>query len=324
MLNPQDTKILNPRVTQHSDVLLRVGRLMLVTGLISAVLLSSGCQTFHPFTQKTRQKISSARQWANNGLEAFQCGRLAQAKSLFSRATEQDPSDFRARANLARTLNQSGDHQQAIFEMQQAVDHSNNDPKMLVELGQMYLDAGQWIPSRRQVELALDANPRFAEAWELKGKTEKSKGNYVQALADFQRALGYTPDLPSVQLEIVDTYQRMGEPLRALSAVEQILSKYPASEQPESAILAKSMALIKLKHLNSAIELLETTSQRDNASSAIFVRLGQAQMIAGNMPQARQTIKRGKQAFPNSLVFDQMAGQISTAQERVATLDVLR
>lgn len=294
---------------------------VLIVGLLLILLTSSGCQTFHPFAQKTRAKISSAREWANNGLEAFQTGRLNQAKRLFSKATQQDPNDFRSRANLARTLHQSGDRQLAIFEMQQAVEMSNGDPKMIIELGQMYLDAGQWIPARRQVELALDANHKSPEAWVLKGKTAKSKGDYPQALADFQRALGFAPDMTEVQLEIVDTYQRMGQPLRALSTVEQVLSRHPIGGQPEHAILAKSDALVALNQLSSAIALLQTTSERENASAAVFARLAQAQMMSGNMPQARLAIDRGKQSFPNQPIFDQLGTQIASQQQRIATLD---
>lgn len=203
--------------------------------------------------------------------------------------------------------------------MQQAADHSKGDPRLLIELGEMYLSTGQWLPARRQVELALESNHRFAPAWALSGKTAKAKGDFQQALADFQRALGYAPEMSDVQLEIVDTYQRMGESLRALAAVEQVLSKHPKDEQPNEAIIAKGIALMNLKQFSPAIDLLQTASERDNPASEVFVRLGQAHILAGNSSQARTALNRGKRNFPNLAVFDQLANSISNHETRVAT-----
>ncbi len=282
-------------------------------------LLLAGCQTFHPFAQKTREKISSARQWANNGLVAFQEGQLDQAKGLFSRASEQSPNDYKIRANLARTLHQSGDRDQAIAEMSRAVALSRNDPRMLVTLGQMYLDNRQPDQARQQIELALTSNHRFAPAWELSGRIAKSKGDFNTALADFQKSLGYAPDVSSVQLQIVDTYQAMGEPLRALSAVEQILSKQPLDQQPESTLIAKSAALIELKQFSPAIDLLHAASQRPGASSDVFLRLGHAQLSAGDTTATRATIARGQQAFPHLPVFEQLTQALSQAAQTMPT-----
>lgn len=292
------------------------GRTCLWLGVTFCLISSTGCQSFHPFAQKTRDSIRSASQWACGGLEAVQKGKLDQAKGFFSKAAEENPNDFRVRANLARTLYQSGEKQLAILQMQQAVDLSRGDSRLQVELGEMYLDAGQWLPARRQAQVAIESNHRFAPAWALRGKTEKAKGNYDQALADFQKALGYDPNLTSVQLQIVDTYQKMGLPMRSLSAVEQVLTKHSSDQQPEAAIIAKSIALINLDQLSPAIDLLETASHRQKASSELFVRLGQAQLLAGQISQARLTLKRGKRAFPNLIVFDQLVAELQSAERQ--------
>ncbi len=292
-------------------------------GVIVFLFLSSGCQTFHPFAQRTREKVTAARQWANNGLEAFQNGQLDRAKGLFSRASEQNPTDYRIRANLAKTLFQSGDREHAIAEMNRAVELSNEDPKLLTTLGQMYVDIGALDLAQQQVARALAPDHRYAPAWELKGKISKAKGNYHHALTDFQKSLGYAPDVTSVELEIADTYQRMGEPLRALSAVEQVLQKNPIEKQLESTIVAKSAALIELKQLRPAIDLLESASQRPNASSELLLRLGQVQLLAGDSAGVQATAIRGQQAFPHLPVFQEMAQAFPPqAQPQVANHSV--
>ena len=72
----------------------------------------------------------------------MQSGHLQRAEGFFTRAAEQHPTDFRNRANLARTHFRSGEISKAIQEMEAAVELSDNDPWMTVELGQMYLAKG--------------------------------------------------------------------------------------------------------------------------------------------------------------------------------------
>ena len=284
------------------------------------LLFTSGCQTFHPFAEKTREKVVAARQWANNGLEAFQNGHLDKAKGLFSRASQQNPSDYRIRANLAKTLFRSGDSGQAIAEMTRAVELSNGDPKLLVTLGEMYVDVGALDLAQQQVERALAPDHRYAPAWELQGKISKAKGDYHSALADFQKSLGYAPEVTSVELEIVDTYQRMGEPLRALSAVEQVLQRNPTDKQLESTIVAKSAALVELKQLRPAIDLLYSASQRPEASSELLLRLGHVQLLAGDNAGAVATVNRGQQAFPHLPVFQELsAAFLPQTKQQVAS-----
>lgn len=260
-------------------------------------LLACGCQSLQPFAQRTREKIVSAREWANGGLEAFQCGKLEQAKALFTRSTLQRPDDFRVRANLARTLHQSGETSEAIAQMQQAIEQSGGDPNMLVELGEMYLDAGQLSPANRQAQAAIQINHRNANAWRLKGKVSLARGDNAIALSEFQKAAGFAPEALDIQMDIAATYRAMNQPLKALAAVESLLSRHPVDTQPEAAILAKADLLLELKQHSSAIAMLQRASREQTNSQAILIRLGTAEVEAGELSQARSTIARGIELF---------------------------
>jgi tetratricopeptide (TPR) repeat protein len=297
--------------------------------LISLALFPSvGCQSFQPTLRNpfNRHKISQAdqvRQWNKGGIEALQNGRLDQAKSMFNKAASENPNDEFSHLNLARTLKQEGDMPNAIQHMQRASEIAgNNDPRLIVELGEMYLASGQWLPAKRQAELALELDHRFAPAWALKGTTSLAKGDYDSALADFQCAAGIDGNLPGIQLSIVQTYQRLNQPLRALSAVEQLLSRYPPDQQPESALIAKSVALVELKQLSPAIEVLTRASERESVSAEVFLRLGQAQLLAGQASQARLTLTLAKQAFPQQPEFETLLAQLQSDQTSVASLDL--
>ena len=283
--------------------------------------LLAGCQSFKPSSVTGQQTAESSRKWTRGGIAALRNSRRKQARTIFSRSSVQDPNEKTLHANQARVAQQQGQSKQAIEHMHRAVELAGNEPKLIVELGEMYLAARQWLPAKRQSELALKLDHRFAPGWVLQAKTNLAKGNLEAALADFQRAAGLNPGSPEIQLAIAEIYQRKQQPLRALAAVEQILSQYSPDQQPERVLLAKSVALMELRQLGPAIEVLQTASQRADASSDVFLRLGQAQLLAGEVSEARLTLNMGKKSFPENGEFDLLLTELQSAQQRLAAVD---
>jgi tetratricopeptide (TPR) repeat protein len=279
---------------------------------------STGCSSLQPFRQTVQPKLAAAKQWTKGGIEALHSGRIAQAKSFFSRAADENPRDPVAHANLARTELQAGDTGAAIAHMQTASNLAAGDPRLIVELGEMQLAAGQWLAAKRQSEIALEINHRFAPAWKLNGETNLAKGDFELALADFQRAAGIDSTVPGLQLSIIETYQKLGQPLRALSAAEQLLSQYPPDQQPEPALLAKSVALMELKQISPAIDILQAASDREAAGEQVYLRLSQAQLLAGQPSAARLTLTRAKIAHPRQPQFDVLLSQLQSDPTHVA------
>ncbi|QEG25073.1 tetratricopeptide repeat protein [Mariniblastus fucicola] len=293
---------------------------LVATTLLIASLFFSGCQTIAPFSQTMRTRAAAARQWSGNGIEAFRRGAVEDARECFAKASSQMPRDHRMAANLARTHFQQGELSQAIEVMQRAVEVSNSDPELQVELGEYYLADGQLIAAQRQVDRALSDNHRLASAWLLRGRIHAARGNHQTALGDFQKSLGIDGSREDVQLEIVEAYQSLGDPLRALSAVEQLLEKYPLDRQPESAILAKSAALYQLDQNSSAIEVLTRAADRSDVSSEVFTTLARLQILSGRQTNALRTLTVANDRFPGE---PQLAGLLddlrSTSPTKVAS-----
>jgi len=275
-------------------------RYLLIALALATIGFSCGCQALHPFTQNTKAKLSSAREWANGGLEALQSGHMQRAQSFFKRATEQSPTDFRARANLARTLSQAGELNTAIAEMQQAVQHSTNDPSMLIELGTMYLSAGQVANANAQAEIALAADHRFASAWKLKGQIARSQNQLDEALAHLHKAASCDPDRLDIHLELVNTHRANDEPLKALAAVDHLLAQHPIDSQPIQAIVAKSEILMQLNQQSTAIATLRRAQSAESTSAEIAARLVQLQIRNGRLADAKSTLNQARIQFPDS------------------------
>lgn len=289
------------------------------------VLVVTGCQGFTP--QKflplgmRSQENTIVQQWTSGGETAMEKGRLDQAESLLTRAVQQRPKDHRIRASLAETLRLQGQTTAAVEQLRLAVE-SSKDPELRVQLGSMLLEAGDRVQANRQMQLALNKNRNLPSVWGLKAKLEMAQGNWQSAIYDLQRSLSLDPNQPETQMQVANAYMQLGQPIRALSAVEQLLERYPTDQQPEIALIAKSGALVSLNQLPKAIEVLQVASQRSDASSEVFLHLSKAQLAAGQASQARTTLAKAKLSFPNQPIFDSMLQQVRNESGQVAKVKV--
>lgn len=312
--NPELAKRLRLYLTPR-----RIATVLASIGMMVSILTSLGCSSLTPWQKANSFNAQQAKRWTNGGLDAFQKGRFSHAQSCFTRAMDHDPNDPQIQAHLAATLVQKGDLPTAIAHLEKSVQRSgNSNPMNNVRLGELYLANGQWIPARRQAEIALNSDRHLPAAWILKGNTEYAKGSWTDALADFQRALGYQPKNSEVHLHIAETYQKMNQPMRALATVEKLLSHFPADQQPEKVLIAKCDALMNLEHYQSAINVLQVATQKADASVDVFVQLGKAQLLAGQTSQARMTLNRAKILFPNEPEIDILVAKLQTDNRDVA------
>ena len=261
------------------------------------------------FKDASKSKVVSARNWARSGFEAMHEGCFQQAKTFFSRAAKDMPGDPRILANLARSEFQQGNVERSTSVMEKAVEESD-DPELRCELGEMYLRSGRWIAASEHADKAIEKDRHLSAAWNLKGKLAAAKGEHQRALQLFQRSLAYQTESDDIQMLIAQTYMRLDQPMRALSATETLLNRHPPNRQPETAIIAKSEALLAMQQHPAAIDVLQIASNRPDCSKEMFFQLGKAQLHAGQRSQARLTLAKGKQRFPEEELFTQLAGSI--------------
>ena len=301
---------------------------------LALLVMTAGCQTLDPFRNSVHQKASVLRGWTHSGLDAMQNGKLAQARSLFKRAASQSPKDVIARVNLARADARLGNLQEAIEHLRSAIELDPAEPNLHVELGELYFQASQPAEAAASVARALERSPRSAKAWGLQGKLSHRSGKLQQALSEYQRSLSYSSIASThgnhddeTQMLMAQVYQQLGKPTRALSTVEQLLSRYPRDRQPENALLVKGKTLMQLNQPGPAVDVLAIACARPDASLESHLRLGEAQLLNGNRAMARQTIAQARQQYPDEpLLVDiqtQLSGQDRTvvAGREVIQLD---
>ena len=283
--------------------------------------MTAGCQTLHPFHNSVQGKASVLRQWTHSGLEAMQNGKLSQARSFFRRAASQSPQDIVARVNLARADARLGNLQEATEHMRSAIELDPDEPDLHVELGELWFQASRPTEAAASVARALELSPRSAKAWGLKGKLSHSAGNLQQALSEYQRSLSYSSTHgihdDETQMLMAQVYQQLGKPTRALSTVEQLLSRYPRDRQPGNALLAKGKTLMQLNQPGPATDVLAIACARPDATLESHLRLGEAQLLNGQQASARKTIAQARRRHPDEPLLAELQAQLN-GQDRTA------
>ena len=280
--------------------------------LFSLVLgLSAGCAAFHRDTLDRRIETNKL---TRNGIEAINLGEPERAERLLTSSLLRSPDDVQARVYLSNALLAQNQTNRAIEQLQIAVEQSPTQPELHVRLGRLHFSQGQLLPAARHAELAIEIDQKQMDAWDLCGDIACAKSNWPEALAAYQQATSCGGNSPPIQFKIAGVYERMNRPLRALSAYEQVLSHYAPGEQPHDALVRHGNLLTQLRQYRRAIEQLEIASRQPNPSAESFVSLSNAQVLAGQLSDARLTLVRGSEAMPESAVFGMLLGRLKTPQ----------
>lgn len=253
-------------------------------------------------------------------MAAARDGRHSLAEESLKQAIAIRPADPVLREHLADTYIQQGKLQLAIEQLTYAVSQTENDAELLVKLGSLYLENGQWIPAAQFATLALQTDRGLPQAWALRAETKLAKGQLSDALSDYQRALGYRSEYPEVQLKVAEVQRLLGRPMRAFSTIEQLLNQTPIDQQSESALLLAGRLLLEIKQPAQAIEKLQIAASKENASAECFVQLSNAQLAFGQPSQARLTLVNAQDLHPDSVVITRRLNELQENNQRVASL----
>jgi tetratricopeptide (TPR) repeat protein len=244
-----------------------------------------GCATIWP-RGPVEQNVVSSREFARRGIDAMQREDWGAAETLFGRAVASCPTDEEARCNYARSLAERGALDVALQQMREAVRLSGNDPRRMVQLGELYLAEGNAAMALAQAEAALAADRSLAAAWALRGDALGAQDRLPEALASYHAALGRQPRYPCVQLAVAEVYRRQNRPDRALAALQSLAGDYPPGHEPQQVLYLSGLAFKALGRHREAVDQLQTAAVRGEPTAELLYHLAEAQYLAGHPADA--------------------------------------
>jgi tetratricopeptide (TPR) repeat protein len=222
----------------------------------------------------------------------METGQWQQAEDLLRKALQTSPDDASTHRSMAEALWHRGAQQEAISQIEQAIEHDSSNSALRVRAGEMDLAVGSTDSALTQAERAIRSDPKSAAAWALRGRCYQQKNQPDRALADLQHSLEFAPDSADVLLDVAMIYKQRGQAARTLTTVHHLLDTYPPGEESQQALTLEGLALLDLKRPQQACEVLADAAARGTPTADCLYNLAQAYVAAGNTEQATATAQK--------------------------------
>lgn len=240
-------------------------------------------------------------------------GDWKKAEELLNSAIQSCPVDPEARRRYAEALWHRGDAAAAMGQLEEAARLSPDKPELAIRMGEIYLALDRWENARRAADQALAVDRQNSAAWSLRARAARGAGDLRQAMVDFQRALGYQPNDPVVLEQLAELYRRMGQPERALTALQTLIDTYPPGEEPPKALHLQGLALAALGRHDAAAESYELAMRRGGPSPDLLCHLAEANLAAGRPEDAQHAVEKALAIAPHHQAGQSLAARIQVA-----------
>lgn len=281
-------------------------------GLAALCLALEGCSSLAN-QGPVSKSVAMGRQLTQQGINAMERGDWIRAESLLERAVATSAKDPDARRSYAETLWHRGVPREALVQLEEARKLAGADPSLTVRTGEVCLVLGQLPESNRLVDEALRLDPRFAPAWALRGRVASAAGQPRQALADYQRSLGYAPDNYDMAILVAETYRQLNEPGRALVALQALADRHSPGDEPQQVLHLQGLALSALGRHDDAVRVLSRAAERERPTADLLCDLAQAQWKAGRPSYAQHALDQALALNPNHRASLALSSQIFAA-----------
>jgi tetratricopeptide (TPR) repeat protein len=167
------------------------------------------------------------------GLQAA-AGQKDQAEAALREALRIDPYDAAAWDLAGRALAEKGQFPEALFDFEKAIHHRPGFAPYLYEYALTLSSASQFDRAQENVEAALRADPKLAEAHALLGRLLVRKRQLREAAAEYSQAVRLRPDFARVRLDLASVLAAQGD----MPGAVRELREAAKSSDPEVARLA--------------------------------------------------------------------------------------
>jgi protein O-GlcNAc transferase len=210
-------------------------------------------------------------------------GRLADAERLYLQVLANDPRNFTARHLLGVTRAQAGRMDEALADIEAALEIRPDDPEALLNHANVLKSLNRLEAALAGFDRALVLKPGWPQGENNRGTVLQALGRYDEALAGYDRALAIAPDNVEALNNRGSVLQDLKRPAEALASYDQALRLAPNFA---AAFNNRGSVLLELRRFGDALSCFDR---------ALGLRPGDAQ-VANNRGNALQGLLRYDEA----------------------------
>jgi tetratricopeptide (TPR) repeat protein len=165
-------------------------------------------------------------------------------------------------------------------------------------------------------ETLNEAASKVAENVEMRrmlGQSELARGRFESAVHEFKRATELDPDDLDAQFGLAMAYRKTNELEQARDLLDAIAKRDP---QFAGLALERGLLLEAQGKYAEAVQAYRAAHIKDPSDSALNLRLGAAQVEAGQLEDAELTLQTVMRETPNSAEAEYFSGRLALARGR--------
>ncbi|MGN6085443.1 tetratricopeptide repeat protein [Trinickia sp.] len=257
--------------------------------------------------------MQDTAQLLNTALAHHQAGRLADAKTLYSRILAKQPKHPDALHFMGLLACQIGQSEAGIALMRESI-AAHASPIYYNNLGNALRDAGKLGDAVAAYRRAVELEPDYAQAHNNLGNALRETGDALAALASCARALELKPGYAEAYNNLGNALKEMGELDAAIAAYGKAIGAAPGFAE---AHLNLGIALQARGHGDAALECLRETITLAPQLAVAHDKLASVLMHCGDIHGAIEAYRRVTELTPESAQAHNTLGNALNGAARV-------
>lgn len=258
-----------------------------ISSAVVATAFFCGCRAvpFYRMTNKASQSLPLSRE----GIAAFERGDLEHAELKLEEAVNLNDSDVETCRYYGETLWRLGKRREAIAVLTAAASKEGTvdaETSLYRSLGEKALETNEPERAVAWANKIVDATPKSAVGWELRGDAELRLGRPAAALSDFQRAVHFADDDRELLRKIATIQNASGDFDGGLATWQYLERLYPANREPAEVFAGKGDAYFGLGLPLEAQEAFEIAIRVAPDSAPYRRRLAEIALARGDANRA--------------------------------------
>lgn len=262
---------------------------------------------------------STDLQAAERAREAVRAGKPAEAAAAnrealdwLEKAREADRGSVEAALALANWHLSRGEPKDAIPLLQEMLATNKEDIRLLDALGTAYLRTDQPVQAMEAFERMVRAQPDSSPLQSRLGQFKLSRGDTSGALQHLRKAVELDPKAIEPRAALAAAHLRAGAPEEARKVAAALQRDFP--KNPAGLVLAGDLAAAERKFADAAASYRKALAMQK--SPGVQVKLHQALMAGGMVPEADALLREMVAAAPSEPGVRMYAGDVEVSRKR--------
>ena len=225
-------------------------------------------------------------------------GRLDEAVAQLEKALEINPGDAEFHYNLGNAFLQQGHVEEAIARYQKALEINPDYAEAHNNLGDAFRQQGRMEEAIAHYQRALEIKPDYAEVHNNLGVVLAQRGRKEEAISHYQKALAIKPDYTEAHYNLGNAFLKQGQVAEAISHYQKALAIKPdyIEVQNNLALVLATCPQASLRNGIEAVRLAERANRLAGGENPfVLCTLAAADAEAGRFPEAIETAQRALQ-----------------------------